>query len=251
MLGRVIARLRRTGLYDRALIVVASDHGVSFEPGVASRAVNADNFAEVASVPLLIKAPGQRGGRIDDANVSTIDVLPTVASLLDTRLPWRVNGVPAGRRSTSGRVEMQRAVDRGTVSLPFAEFVRRRNAAVDRMSADFVLRRRVPVRRSVIDADLVGRPLSGLELQASPGGRVELDGADALRSADPHGKTVPCVIAGRLTDDGQPGERLAIAVNGRVATVVKPFREEGARRFSALASPDLFGAGTTAWTSCA
>ncbi len=240
LLGRVIARLRQTGLYDRALIVVASDHGVSFDPGVATRAVNADNFAEVASVPLLIKVPGQRGGRIDDANVNNIDVLPTVASLLDSELPWRVDGVPAGSRSTSGRVEMQSRRDEGTESLPFAEFVRRRNAAVDRMSADFVLSRRVPVRRSVIDADLVGRQVSSIGLLASPQGRVELDRAAALRTVDPRGETVPFVIAGRLTGDGQPGERMAIAVNGRVATVVRPFREGDARRFSALVPPDLF-----------
>jgi hypothetical protein len=43
--------------------------------------------------------------------------------------------------------------------------------------------------------------------------------------------------------DEQPGERLAVAVNGRVATVVRPFERNGERRFSALAAPERFSRG--------
>ena len=33
LLGRLVTRLRRAGLYDRSLLVVTADHGASFRPG--------------------------------------------------------------------------------------------------------------------------------------------------------------------------------------------------------------------------
>ena len=37
LLGRLLDRLKAQGLYDRSLVVVTGDHGVSFRPGVPSR----------------------------------------------------------------------------------------------------------------------------------------------------------------------------------------------------------------------
>ena len=34
------------------------------------------------SVPLFIKLPGQTEGRIDDRNVESVDILPTIADVL-------------------------------------------------------------------------------------------------------------------------------------------------------------------------
>ena len=43
--------------------------------------------------PLIVKAPGQSEPRVDDANVQSIDVLPTLASLIGVEIPWSVDGV--------------------------------------------------------------------------------------------------------------------------------------------------------------
>ena len=37
LLGEMVAQMRRTGLYDRALVVVMADHGVSFRVGATDR----------------------------------------------------------------------------------------------------------------------------------------------------------------------------------------------------------------------
>ncbi|HEU0024046.1 MAG TPA: sulfatase-like hydrolase/transferase, partial [Thermoleophilaceae bacterium] len=42
LIGRLLRRLRETGLYDRSLIVVTADHGVSFQPGGPRRGSNPD-----------------------------------------------------------------------------------------------------------------------------------------------------------------------------------------------------------------
>ena len=89
-----MARLRSSDRYERSLIVVAADHGVSFRPGAPYRDADDANLPQIASIPLMIKAPGQQRGRIDDANVKTTDVLPTVASEL---------GVSRHGKSTAGQ----------------------------------------------------------------------------------------------------------------------------------------------------
>ena len=73
-------------------MVVLADHGVSFVPGGNARLVDRDNIADIARVPLFVKLPGQRAGRVDTRAARTIDVLPTIADVLGVRLPWRVDG---------------------------------------------------------------------------------------------------------------------------------------------------------------
>ena len=69
LVGQLLERLRRTGLLERALLVVTADHGYSFRVGVESRRLSAsDNVEEIAPVPLFVKAPGQTEGTVDDAS---------------------------------------------------------------------------------------------------------------------------------------------------------------------------------------
>ena len=98
MLTRLVARLEATGAYGRSLVVVVADHGSAFRPGDHSRIVTTTNVGEIAPVPLFVKAPRQRRGAVDDSDVETTDVLPTVARQLGIRLPWRTDGVPADTR---------------------------------------------------------------------------------------------------------------------------------------------------------
>jgi hypothetical protein len=92
MVGLLLARLRDLGTYEDALVVVTADHGAGFETGQPVRGVSPENADSVLWVPLLVKAPGQAEGRIDDRPARTIDVLPTVAEVLDVELPGPVDG---------------------------------------------------------------------------------------------------------------------------------------------------------------
>jgi hypothetical protein len=46
--------------------------------------------------PLIVKAPGQTEPRVDDSNMQTIDVVPTIADLIGVDIPWHVDGLAAG-----------------------------------------------------------------------------------------------------------------------------------------------------------
>ena len=95
LLSQLLDQLKRQGLYDRALIVITSDHGVSFRPGTAMKGFRPSTTPDVVSVPLFIKPPHHHGTEVSDRNVQTIDILPTIADLLHTRLPFAVQGLSA------------------------------------------------------------------------------------------------------------------------------------------------------------
>ncbi|MEE9543532.1 MAG: sulfatase-like hydrolase/transferase, partial [Thermodesulfobacteriota bacterium] len=93
LLGKLIERLKDIGLYEKSLIVVLADHGVSFRKDDQLRAVTDTNYPDIMSVPLFIKEPFNKGGaKVHDRNVETIDVLPTIADLLGIRVPWKTDG---------------------------------------------------------------------------------------------------------------------------------------------------------------
>jgi hypothetical protein len=92
VLGRLVARLRASGLYDRALVIVTADHGISFRAGEKRRPLSENNLQDIAYVPLFVKLPQQRQGREVRAPARTIDIVPTIAAATGVTIPWRVDG---------------------------------------------------------------------------------------------------------------------------------------------------------------
>ncbi|HEV8066299.1 MAG TPA: sulfatase-like hydrolase/transferase [Planctomycetaceae bacterium] len=95
--GRLMDRLVETKVWDKCLLIVTADHGVSFRPGHSRRMPDTDNLADIVSVPLFIKLPGQKEGRIDDRNVESVDILPTIAETLGIELSEPVDGIPVSQ----------------------------------------------------------------------------------------------------------------------------------------------------------
>ena len=97
LIGDLVQELKAQGIYDDALVVLTADHGISFEPGGAIRGIEGQSLtpelaADVAWVPLFVKEPGQTDGVVSDANVLTVDVVPTIADVLDIDIPYPVDG---------------------------------------------------------------------------------------------------------------------------------------------------------------
>ena len=133
LLLRAMDRLRRLGVWRRALVVVTADHGTSFIPGEEARVATARNAGDVGLVPLFVKRPGQRRGRIDDRPAENVDVVPEIARLLGIEIPWAIDGRrlagPASRRSTV-TIERQQG---GHVTVSRRALVRGRERSVRRM----------------------------------------------------------------------------------------------------------------------
>ena len=94
LLGRLVGELKEAGLYDRSLMIIVSDHGISFQPGGYARELTRTNFSDILAVPLMIKAPYQKQGGVSDRYTRTTDIFPSIAGVLGVPRPWPTDGVP-------------------------------------------------------------------------------------------------------------------------------------------------------------
>jgi choline-sulfatase len=92
IVGGVVAFLKARGLYDKAIIIVMSDHGEGLnEHGEPEHGIFL--YRETLHVPLLVKLPhGDRHGDTVSTPVGLVDILPTVAQLTGARPPARLDG---------------------------------------------------------------------------------------------------------------------------------------------------------------
>ncbi len=90
--GKLIADLKRRGLYDDMTIVVTADHGEEFfEHGGFWHGTTL--YDEQVRVPLLLKLPKhQQGGSVIDHWVESIDIMPTLLRLSGLGIPEGVQG---------------------------------------------------------------------------------------------------------------------------------------------------------------
>jgi hypothetical protein len=232
LLGRLLRRLRRTGLYDRSLILLTADHGVSFIPGNRRRTLTPQNFPDIAFVPLFVKLPQQREGRIDDRRVSTIDIVPTIADALDVELPWQVDGRSALDPERDRGPVVFRARD-STLTSDVEALARKRDQTVQKQIRLFGWDHKPPgFYRIGPRPDLLGKQVSELQTRQALG-RVRVYGAANYRAVRKRSKFIPTSISGKLLGPGQRRD-VAVAVNGRIRAVGRSFYLGGRIWFSTL-----------------
>jgi hypothetical protein len=244
--SRLLDKLTSTGMLERSMVVVVSDHGISFEPGENRRAaleLDDVNRNEVLPVPLFIKYPDQQAGVVDHRGAQIIDVLPTIADALGIRLPpdWRVDGVslrgePVVARNTwlgnnGPRIEMNDPVS----ALPVA--IRKQELFGD-PGRPHDLYRMGPY------GDLVGRPVTGRTGPPLPSASIRIKNAASYTNVDPSSGFVPAMVQARVTGV-KSGSWLAVAVNGTVAGVSPVFvgRDHGSF-VEAMIDPSLLAPGS-------
>jgi hypothetical protein len=237
-LGLLLARLRATRLFDRAVVAVTADHGYAFQVGVKDRRrVTASNVEQIAPVPLFIKSRGQRRGQVNPSFVRTIDVLPTVASLVHAKLGWRHDGASAFSKAAQNRREVAMVTREfnGTVRIGARELAARREQRRREWAQQFgtgfesSLRYGSPwaqLYRSGPNSDLIGQVARGARVPAA--GSARIANAELLRNVSRSSRLFPTRLTGRLSG-GPPETRrdLAAAVNGRIVAVGRSFYLRG------------------------
>ncbi len=94
LISNLIDALNARDLYDDSLIFVTADHGVSYSLEGGSRRVpkNERSWINLIPVPLFVKYPNQKQGRTIDSMVTTLDIAPTLLSVLGIEAPWDMHG---------------------------------------------------------------------------------------------------------------------------------------------------------------
>jgi Sulfatase len=240
LLGELLARLRRLDLYDDALVVVVADHGIGFHLGDERRAVTTSNVEDLAPVPLLVKLPRERHGRVIDRHVETIDVFPTILELAGVPAPARIDGrsllrsddAQARRARVFHRVGKRLNTVGGDYTFDVDALERSRSAAVHRKLALFGSgggRDPQALYRIGPHAELLGRPLASVPRVPGPATAVIHQAAE-LAQVNPSSGFVPGEITGEIPN-GRPGggRRVAVVVNGTIAATGRTFSLAGSQ----------------------
>lgn len=232
LLGDLMDRLESLRLFDPALIVITADHGISFRTGDSPRELTATNVWDVISVPLFIKMPFQQHGPIDDTEVQIIDILPTVARVLNVQLPWQTDGRDirdafdkAGEirvYSSSGADGLRHFQDESEGWFAFPPDPEAKYAS---------LRRKIALFGSGARSDgffhpayakrVVGRKLESFQISPAPNFEVQLDQKGTLGRRLSRKNFLQTGVSGRLrlANDAVYPRRLLIAVDDVVRAV--------------------------------
>lgn len=246
LVGRLVARLKAQGLYDKSLVVITADHGESFWPAEARRdPARTAHPWDIMSVPLLVKAPGQLSGKVDDRNVETVDILPTMAAALGVSLPWPVEGRSAldvaappraEKRIISGRWQERVVADESLVR--FKSLTRQHDLfGTGAWSRVF----EVGPHKS-----LVGQKVDSVARSSRRVGRAELQTSLLTWGEKYEGASVPALIVGYLSQVTANSGRidLALAVDDRIVAVCPGLDQgDGTWGFSVLAPEEALPPG--------
>jgi hypothetical protein len=224
LLGQLIAKLEAEGLYDKALLVIASDHGVGFWPGKSRRARGTSAERELATrgTVLFVKIPFQHQGQIHDALVSTLDVLPTIESVLGYQDEYDYQGhdllITSAHEENDlpnpylNYVQLQRKLDLfGSGNQPGA------------YSGDGF-------------GHLLGKRKEDISLDSAGELQIELDWSAALEDFNPDNSYILARLTGQVTGASDPHAQLALAValNGPIVAVTHSYDQAGEMRFSVM-----------------
>ena len=240
LVGRLLARLEETGMASRALLIVVSDHGFSFRSGQPGRHPTSGNYADIMAVPLFISLPGQDEPHVSDRNVETVDVLATIAEVLEAPLPFATDGESVFSTGPERPSKIIAATPRE--SLTFSSY--------GPGALDESLGRKLRVFADGLFSigahpELLGQSVERARAASSLPIQVRLDQADHFRDIDPAGSFVPAQIFGRLRRASTETElTLAVAVNGVVRAVTRAFDERDGERFVALVPEESFRPGS-------
>ena len=221
---RLIAHLKKEGVWDKAMVVVTADHGVSFKKDQFDRRkANDTNVDELAPVPLFIKAPGQEKGKVNRENVETTDVLPTMLDILNIKSPDETDGKSAYSAAVRNRDEfkMLKRDLSGWIRMPESEFEQRKTQKTRERVAKYGQGKDGPERiyRIGPNQQLIGQKAQSAGTSQS---KVALTAPRAYANVNPDGAIIPTWVTGRVSGGRQVD--IAVAVNGTVRAVGNTFK---------------------------
>lgn len=236
VLGQILDAANRAGIYDDAIILVVSDHGIAVKPEVEhQRRISENTIGEVAAIPLFVKAPGLSAGVVDDRRVHTTDILPTIADVLGITLPWETDGVsllgPDPQRAESTTRGHDGDITYGGDGAEALDVAGR----LDRWFPTGDPWDLVPPGAP----DLVGEPIDVAAL-ASGDGTVDIELRDIYTGVLQDGDVMPSRVTGLLQGDFDGSEILVVIVNDVVGAVTRTFVEQDRPQFQAMVHPAYF-----------
>lgn len=100
-IGRLYNELETSGLLENTVFVFTSDHGEMF--GAHGRRAKNIFYDEAARVPFLIKCGDKIEAGINDNCFNTVDIMPTLLSMMKLPVPESVEGIDISESILNGK----------------------------------------------------------------------------------------------------------------------------------------------------
>ena len=239
LIGELIARLESLDLFDRSVVAITADHGLSFEPGASLRypdpEASEDHVLDLLAVPLIVKAPFQDRARVDRSPFSLVELTPRLLSLARGE-----SGAAPGLPAAAARPLLlgERASE---VRIPADQEPWRRGRLA--RQRELLGEENTPWAIGVAP-ELHGRAVADLPQRdsevAARMGYVQL-----WEDLDPEAARLPAMVDADIVPPDAAGDRsVVVALNGVVADSVRPYRYPGGRnRIRAFLPEALFRPG--------
>jgi hypothetical protein len=235
----MMRRLRAAGIWNKALVIVTADHGISFDPRNYRRIAYPGDFGGVANPPLFIKYPGQPKGKVSNVHTRTIDILPTIAQVIGVKVPYKTDGRPISEDGYGGKVTVSNGL-KTYVTQPLSKVLAERREVL--RSSARALGADTGIWQLGPRPELLGNsapPISG----AGGAGTATLDDPGQWSNVRfGQNLKVPAFVVATL--DGVPAQQpIAISVNGRVAATCRSFLFDGKTWAGAIVPPQTLQPG--------
>lgn len=232
--GDLVTHLKKIGIYDKSLIILTADHGLSFQPNLFGR-VPELYISDIMPVPLVIKIPNQNKGVISDDNVESIDLLPTIADVLDVNIPWKVDGVSVFDDSVSSRPNktmfLPQAVESKNEKLLYASMNEEKYKSLNYKLSKFGSGTTKPNGYYDFDSfsELVGENINDIEMNEISNIDIRMKRSVFISDSDFNERTIrlPYYISGTIVNKiNQPLDdeiNLAVSVNNVIQTTTRTY----------------------------
>ncbi len=116
-IGKIMAALKKKGVYDNTLIIFAGDNGLALgQHGLMGKQ---SNYEHSIRVPLIFSGPGIPKNKSTDTYVYLLDIFPTLCDILGIDVPKTVEG-----KSFADILQNKRVTGRETLYMAYKDNVR-------------------------------------------------------------------------------------------------------------------------------
>ncbi len=104
LIGELVTKLKASPNWDKTMLIVTADHGITFEPGKSYRdhidVKSPGTLEDIYRVPLFIKYPWQSTASSNDCTADSIDILPTIIAVNGAPSGWKTQGIDLQSKCT-------------------------------------------------------------------------------------------------------------------------------------------------------
>ncbi len=226
LLGELLDRLEELGIYDDSAIIITADHGSSFREGLHRRKFLRGNEADIMRVPLFFKYPGQTIGEINNCLAQSIDIFPTLVSVLGCDPGWEFDGVDLQSKAIDNRTELDffdqdNRTERKIVPEMMDDMLEIIQWKYDLFGDNGGIERLFKLDDT---HGLLGKEIAGLSLADHPSLRGRVHDALELEDVDLSCVFVPAEFNGTINGHDAAGRlNLALALNGEIVGVCRTY----------------------------